>query len=661
MLESYVKRPGTGLCELIWNAFDEDAELVEITVEMNDLGGLDVITVEDDGNGFTRERAETAFATVGDSWKRMPGTLSTRKKRPVHGKHGRGRYAAFGLGKSVQWRSTATAIEDGEMAQVTVSGSASDLQHMDIGTGAAERDTTGTRVRIGMVTEDAQADFDQPDTLRTQVLTEFALHLERFSDFSIVFLGDQVDASSAIDSREVIPLTLPQTLEGPAELTIIEWKLSDVERRMYLCSTEGSIVDEIPPGIQAPGAEFTAYLKWDGFHAGDLLTLEGDTESPAGQVIATGRDALRDHLAKSSRRREAETVSRWKAEGVYPYRGEPKDSVEGATRDVFNVVAMAAARTVEESKSPRAKALSLSLLKQTLETDPESLLPIMHEVAKLPASRIEELQEILRRTTLAHLIQVGKEVGNRVEFLNGLGAILFEKQYKRRLLERRQLHRILAHETWLFGEEWSLTGDDDSLDIVLKKYRAKLGNLAELTSDKTNPEAPVRREDGSIAIPDLVLGRTLETNAETTTHLVVELKRPNHPLDLDDLNQISSYASAIVNDERFNRPNVTWDFWLVGNETNREADERRTQEGLPLGLAHNGKKYKIWVKTWSEVIGAAEHRLKFVQRSLQFESTRDTGLAHMRERYAEYLPDEPAPAEVPIQEEEDGAVEHESA
>ena len=107
MLESYVKRPDTGLCEMIWNAFDEDAEVVEITVELNDLGGLDFITVEDDGNGFTRERAESAFATVGDSWKRMPGTLSTGKKRPVHGKHGRGRYAAFGLGGSVQWRSHA--------------------------------------------------------------------------------------------------------------------------------------------------------------------------------------------------------------------------------------------------------------------------------------------------------------------------------------------------------------------------------------------------------------------------------------------------------------------------------------------------------------------------------------------------------------------------
>ncbi len=37
--------------------------------------------------------------------------------------------------------------------------------------------------------------------------------------------------------------------------------------------------------------------------------------------------------------------------------------------------------------------------------------------------------------------------------------------------------------------------------------------------------------------------------------------------------------------------------------------------------------------------GDAKHRLKFVQRSLQYESDRDSGLASMRDRYAEYLPE----------------------
>lgn len=97
LLETYVKTPAAGVCELIWNAFDDDATEVVVSVAANGLGGIDQIQIQDDGNGMTRERAEKAFATVGDSWKLMPGTLS-QGGRPVHGRHGRGRYAAFSLG-----------------------------------------------------------------------------------------------------------------------------------------------------------------------------------------------------------------------------------------------------------------------------------------------------------------------------------------------------------------------------------------------------------------------------------------------------------------------------------------------------------------------------------------------------------------------------------
>src|SRR5262249_16382639 len=152
-------------------------------------------------------------------------------------------------------------------------------------------------------------------------------------------------------------------IAGTATLTVIEWMLTDVERRLYLCSTHGSIVDELPAGVPAPGAEFTAYLQWDGFAVGDPMTLEGDTHTPPGQVILLAREALREHLTTRARHREAETIRRWRSEGVYPYTGEPKDAVESAARDVFNVVAMAAARTLEETRSRSVEALSLSLMK----------------------------------------------------------------------------------------------------------------------------------------------------------------------------------------------------------------------------------------------------------------------------------------------------------
>lgn len=146
-------------------------------------------------------------------------------------------------------------------------------------------------------------------------------------------------------------------------------------------------------------------------------------------------------------------------------------------------------------------------------------------------------------------------------------------------------------------------------------------------------------EDGSDAIPDLVLGRRLQTNADSFEHLVVELKRPKHKLDDDDVSQLRSYASAIVNDEAFAQPNVKWDFWLVGNETTRTVDEQRRQPHLPFGVVQESP-YRIVVKQWSELISDAEHRLKFVQNSLEYETSHDSGLAYLREKYSQFLPAE---------------------
>jgi len=634
MLEGLLRTPPVGVCELVWNAFDEDAKLVRIEVELNDFQMVDLIRVSDDGNGMTRERAEKAFATVGDSWKLMPGTKSV-EGRPVHGKHGRGRYAAFSLGSAVSWISTSPQVDSGGLATIHVRGNRSNLGLFEIDDATTESATTETRVVITMLTAEAQRAFDDASTIRQRLLTEFALHLERHSDFKIEFLGSTIEPSAVIIDRTTHSLVLPEGVPGQASLTVIEWALDNVERRLYLCMPSGTIVGEIPAGIQAVGAEFTAYVSWDGFVHDQQLLMEDDTDSAAGKVVQAARTALRDHLAASTRKREAETVQRWKNEGVYPYKGDPTSKVEKATRDTFNIVAMAAARTVDESKSHTSKALALSLLKETFENDPEALLPILKQFSQLTTARIDELREILEHTTLAQLISMGKEVGDRIEFINGLNAILFDRQTKKRLLERRQLHRILSHETWIFGEEWSLTGDDERLIEVLKKYLVKLGEEVELAGTK-----PVLRENGSDAIPDLVLSRQLETRENHFSHLVVELKRPSHTLQDEDVAQLRSYASAITNDERFSQPNSSWEFWLIGNKTSNAVDEQRNQETLPYGVVQHSKRYKLVVRTWAEVIGDAQHRLKFVQRSLQYESDRDSGLASMRDRYADYLPEE---------------------
>lgn len=649
LLAGYIRTPAVGLCELAWNAFDEDASHVTISIVDNDMGSLDSVIVEDDGTGMDVMTVTREFAKVGDSAKATSSGRNSPGGRPVHGRLGRGRYSAFSIGGLVRWESTSTAVKG--LSSVRVSGNRDDLKGFDVEeVDVPFADRTGTRVVINNITELAQKAFDNRESLETRLTTEFALHLERFEDFEIKFMGSVIDASSVIESKEILALDLPNGVPGGASLTVIEWNLKNVDRRLLLCDANGTVVDETYAKIQAPGLQLSAYLLWDGFrdHA---LFMESDNASEdedapiVDRVVAAGRQKLREHVAVLNRRREVATVERWKAEGIYPYPksvNEGDSPVKSATREAFEYVALAASRSVDEAKSRQTKKLALALLKEAFEADPDRLFPLLSQLTNLPKTRIDELQQILDRTSLSSLIQTGHRVGSRIDFLNGLDEVLHERSTRSRMLERTQLHRMLASETWVFGEEWATTGDDERLGKVLNKFKkfmqdpeAPPVDIADMQSD---PKPEPLREDGRVAIPDLVLGRKMQVSENRFKFLVVELKRPSRDLTDADVAQIRSYADAISNDERLNTQDVEWTFILVGNDMKRTVDDSRKQPMLPFGVVQLSP-YRIEVRRWSELIADANHRMKFVQDSLDYQSSHLQGMSFLRDAYAAYLPD----------------------
>src|SRR5262245_22845249 len=77
-------RPVLGLAELIWNAVDADAKSVVANYKRNELGGIDEITVADDGHGIEHSDAVAFFGRLGGSWKKDK-RVSQDEKRLLHG------------------------------------------------------------------------------------------------------------------------------------------------------------------------------------------------------------------------------------------------------------------------------------------------------------------------------------------------------------------------------------------------------------------------------------------------------------------------------------------------------------------------------------------------------------------------------------------------
>lgn len=74
----------------------------------------------------------------------------------------------------------------------------------------------------------------------------------------------------------------------------------------------------------------------------------------------------------------------------------------------------------------------------------------------MPARKQKELANLLQETTLSAIITAAKTVADRLKFISALESIVFDPETKARLKERTQLHKILAENTWVFGEEYNL-------------------------------------------------------------------------------------------------------------------------------------------------------------------------------------------------------------
>jgi Histidine kinase-, DNA gyrase B-, and HSP90-like ATPase len=630
------KKPILAVGELIWNGLDADANIVAVDFEINEFDKLTQISVSDDGHGIEYNDAENEFGSLGGSWKKIK-CKSKLCKRLLHGRLGKGRFRSFGLGERVEWITTYN--DNGNKKKYTIVGRSNRPKEFMISDPKNTNKPTGTKVYIDNLHKNFTSIIG--GNAGNEIASFFALYLKQYPDVRIEYDGNTITTEHLEKDANDFNFSIDVDDNGKkadAKLVIIEWNFS-TDRYLYLCDQDGFALLDVSVGIHAKGYNFTAYLKSNFIRE---LQNEGYLElnelhPPLKKLIDKAKDIIREHFRKRSSEEAAFLIKKWQKDRIYPYEGEAKSPVEEAERQVFNICALNLYSYLPEFDhgSDRSKKLSFSLLKTALETNPSDIQRILSDVLELPRSKQNEFANLLKQTSLDSIISASNKVVERMKFLRGLELLLFDDESRKQLLERTQLHKIVADQTWIFGEGFHLTVDDQSLTEVLKKYRNKLKNDVDIVDE-------VRRVDGRRAIVDLVVGRRLPTpRGDEREHLVVELKRPKVKLNDDHLSQIKSYATAVCLDERFRDVSAKWDFWLISNEMNEDVRIQSNMDGLPPNCILSNKELdlKVWVKTWGQLRCDCEGRLKFFQEQLQYRASRKEALDHLRAEYKKYLPD----------------------
>jgi hypothetical protein len=624
-------RPAQALIELVWNGLDAEASDIKITADADDLR-LQSITVADNGHGMSWSEARELFRNLGGSWKKLQ-KISKHGTRHLHGKEGRGRFRALALGRVAEWEIVGEG-NDGTLETFIISIIRDDIRTARISPPMpAEGRRKGTTVRLTELDRDWE--IDSPGVAQ-ELAESFALYMTEYPEVSISVDGRFLKPGDAIIRKDTYALPEIASVNGThsATLDVVEWKQA-TDRMLYLCDEAGLPLHRIPPAIHAPNFEFSAYLKST---YNSLLNQQGrlDIAEMDPQLlisIESSKEQLKSHFKARQAEDTRSLVDRWKEEAVYPYKDEPDTPVKRMERQVFDILATNVSTSLRdfESLDARNKRFQLRMLRQAIEKSPEEVQLIMSEVLGLTKQKQEELAKLIKKTSLSAVISAAKMVADRLEFLKGLEAMLFEADLRRNFKERSQLHKILAENSWVFGEQFNLTVSDKSLTEVLKKHMEETGSPQKI-------KRGVTRTDGRKGIVDLFLIRRVPgPRAEELDYLVVELKAPTVKIGQKETGQVKSYAYAVQNDERFRNIKVRWEFWVVSTDIDDFAKQEITSPDRPFGLLDRKTDCEIWVRTWSEILNDCRARLQLFEKELNYDADRDESIELLRTTYAKFL------------------------
>lgn len=625
------------ISELIWNALDADANKVSIKLNEDALyGGLKSIEVTDDGFGITEDIADKHFSKLGGSWKKFKN--KTPSGRFLHGQEGQGRFKPFSIGKVIDWETAYLDEKDNLIKSFSITGMADNIGSFKVtDTAFTKIKHTGTTVRISELSKKGISVSEK--ALCNYISCAFAIYLSKYPSVQLYVNDTKIDPTDQIFHQETLELP-PVTFEGESfnySLKVIEWKC-ETKNELHFCDSNGFPLHTYDKQIRGTGEfEFTAYLISEHISklsSKGLLGL-GGLEPSLSETLRNAIDKLKHHLFLRKLAKSANIIQKWKDEEVYPYEGGYSDVINEVERQMFDVLAINISQELPEfEKSPvKVKRLQFRLLKQIVSSNPNDLQIIFEEVLSLSVKKQKELAELLEDISLTSIINASKTISDRLKFIAGLEHIIFDPEKKHVLKERSQLHKILAENTWVFGDAFSMSVNDQSLTEVLKKHLKSMG--IDLI-----PDEPVTRIDKSRGIVDLMLTQSVPKNhADQLEHLVIELKAPKVPIGPKEIQQIESYAFAVASDERFNKLDVKWNFWIVSNDTNEYTDNRLKADKTGQGIIHQTDNMTIQVKTWGQLIKECKHRLEFVRTHLDLEVTTTEGLQFLKSNYAEYTKD----------------------
>ncbi|MFE6972463.1 ATP-binding protein [Streptomyces sp. NPDC057682] len=556
------------LAELISNAYDADAEKVDISLpwgvflydpKLPTASSQLEIVIKDDGHGMTRAEMNAHYLTVGADRRTRPGggDVSRERKRPVMGRKGIGKLAPFGICKTVEIISAGGPQTEHGYAISHI------ILHLPDMLTDTDRDYNPAPGQLdGTWSRDRGTTVKLRDFSRKRVPAKEDLDRQLSARFGLERKDWKVEVTNSANRHESFVL-------GHLKVDLMTNTRIDLENRPvpynggflavkgYVAYSAKPYKDEYMAGVRiysrgkfvaqtrefGIGAGFTGEFKLRSYIVGELHAewLDKDEDlirsdrqdiiwsSDLGEALSAWGKKLVKELAKRS-----DEVARQEKTRVFMKKsGLPEKLMKSAPGDpVYREAVTEAAELLVKDVDPDSldnpeQVARIANLAESLAPH-RSLLEALREVSKTTETTVDAVMDLFKKARIAEMYSLGQVAAERLEVVAKLESLIDDRQ----TLER-PLQELIEQAPWILAPEWTPLGMNESLKRVRASFESWYHKNTGIRLITTAIDTKAKE-------PDFVLLH------DSGILWIVEIKRMDHHLKDDEYLNALGYLEALT-------------------------------------------------------------------------------------------------------------------
>ncbi len=612
--------PWRPLAELIWNGFDAKANNVSANIDTNKLGGVESITVLDDGHGIDVDGSDSSFFKFRDSKK--------KRSHDVHGEKGIGRLYFHKICNLAEWY-TKSADTD---AKLTVHSNALDkIEATTIPPGAQHALlsdlASGTCVELTRFSEP----YPGHDNIAKCLSLEFGWYLAINPTKSIILNGEKILPPE--HDSETISLNIE---DGLFEIKLIHWseKPTSGKSYIYYTSSKEKVVSYALSSLnQKPGYHTTLAARSTWFDASEIddqslhISFDALTQTKTWRLLQKHiNDFGQEHYRQFLVSKADEQLNKLEMDGELPsYKDAGKGYAEwrlGHLKSILRVILISDPKVFKDSNKKQRKLIIRLLDRLAISNENDAIFEVLDSVLNLDESSMQKFADQIKLAKLNNIVQTIERLQKREIAIARIGEIM--RNHYEKTLETPDLQGVIEANTWLFGNQYETIGaEEDTFTVIARNLRDRMKDINNVHGDDIDDGATI---EGANRQVDLFLVRR-QMEFDSATHqpyfkcVIIEIKRPSIALNKKHLRQIDDYAEILEKDPEFNGAGTRYEIILVGRKiSGADVAIKNSLEGFfdknDPGLVGIGP-IKKYVKTWKTIIEEFDIKNRFLLEILQ--------------------------------------------